>query len=316
GWKHVHADNRLRLPKRKQFGLQIDSDWNRAYLECARILKEAQGSGKRLGVMVSPMLSCEDAFLLATLVLSIDERAELCVGPVPRVGQDRTYPPGKSDGYTIYAEKAPNARGVERVLKSLVAARGNKAHLGSWQDFASSMKAGRLGAAIITGNYPSAWAPQELLDGVRGSGANRALVILLDTLSSTLSDAADVVLPSCTWIEKAGTFENARNMIQAFEQAIPPMEASTAEGQLALDLMAAIAGKLAPMESETLVMNPNKAGQVPDASRVMMALDRVYNAADIRAEMARIDGLGVFVTDVHLPVPETAQEPDMQMVEL
>lgn len=316
GWKHVHADNRLRLPKRKQFGLQIDSDWNRAYLECTRIVKDAQSSGKRLGLMVSPMLSCEDAFLLATLALSIDERAELCVGPVPRMGQDRTYPPGKSDGYTIYAEKAPNARGVERVLKALVAARGNKAHIGSWSDFAASMKAGRLGAAIITGNYPSAWAPQELLDGVRGSGTNRAIVILLDTFSSTLSDAADVVLPSCTWIEKAGTFENARNMIQAFEQAIPPMEASTAEGQIALDLMAAIAGKLAPIESETVVMNPNKPGQVPDASRVMMALDRVYNAADIRAEMARIDGLGVFVTDVHLPVLETAQEPDMQMVEL
>ncbi len=316
GWKHVHAENRLRSPKRKQFGLQIDSDWNRAYLECVRVLKNAQSSGRRLGLLVSPMLSCEDAYLLAALALNLDPKAELCVGPVPRVGQDKTYPPGKSDGYTIYAEKAPNARGVERVLKSLIAARGNTAHLGSWQDFAASLKAGRIGSAIITGNYPSAWAPQELLDGVRGSGTGRAEVILLDTLASTLSDAADVVLPSCTWIEKAGTFENVRNMIQAFEQAIPPMEASKSEAQIALDLAAALAGKVAPIEAETVVMNPAKAGQVPDAARVMMALDRVYNAADVRAEMATVAGLGAFVTDVHMPAPETSQEPDMQMVEL
>src|SRR5262249_15887946 len=62
--KHVHSSKRFVTPLRKQFGVQVESDWNRAYHEAATKLKGAAAGGKRLGLLVSPMLSCEDAFLL------------------------------------------------------------------------------------------------------------------------------------------------------------------------------------------------------------------------------------------------------------
>ena len=59
------------------------------------------------------MLSCEDAYLLAKMILEHEPETMLAVGPVPHEGQDKTFP----GGYTMYAEKAPNARGVKRVLE-------------------------------------------------------------------------------------------------------------------------------------------------------------------------------------------------------
>ena len=129
-------------------------------------------------------------------------------------------------------------------------------------------------------------------------------------------DAADVVLPSSTWLEKAGTFENARNMLQAFEAAIPPVEPSKPEAQIALDLLAVLDGSKAIVEGETLIVSPAKQGQVPGAVRVMSALGEVFNAADTRAAMARIPALALFTTSVALPTLPVEQEPDMQMIEL
>ena len=316
GFKHVHSDQRLLSARRRQFGLQVESDFNRAYRETAAGLKAAAAAGKHAALIVSPMLSCEDAYLLARFVLSVDPAATLALGPVPVVGQDKTFPPGKADGYTVYAEKAPNARGVKRVLESLSRHSGGKARVADWQTVAADAKSGRAGAVVITGNYTSDWAPQPLLDALRSGGPTRPFVVVIDTLSSTLVAEADVVLPSSTWLEKSGTFENARNILQAFEQAIPPIEASKPEAQIALDLEALLRGVGGPIEAETLVISPEKAGQVPDAVRVMSPLGEAYNAAATRAEMARLPGLEMFVTHVTLPALPVEQEADMQVVEI
>jgi len=317
-WKHVHSEQRLRTPRRRQFGAQIECDWNRAYREAAEALEFARAGNHHLALCISPMLPCEEAWLLAKLALSIDERAIITIGPVPRSGQDKVFPANKPDGYKTYAEKAPNARGVKRVLDAI--AKSSKAQVSDWAGFINTLRSGKVGALLLTGNYPSDWAPQDLLDAVAHlssatSKGPRATTILLDTLASRLADAADVVLPSSTWLEKSGTFENAAGLLQAFEQAIPPIEASKPEGQIALDLRAMLAGAHATVGSETMVINPSKAGQVPDAVRVMTPVGALYNAADVRSEMPQA-GLGAFGTDVALPTLPVEHEADMQLVEL
>jgi NADH-quinone oxidoreductase subunit G len=316
GWKHVHSENRLHTPRRTQFGLPIDTDWSRALREAAAALKST--GNRHVGLLVSPMLSCEDAYLLARLALTADPKATLAVGPVPTSGKDKTFPPNNPGGYTIYAEKAPNARGVKRVLEA-VAKQSGKAQLVDLPRFTQMLKSGQLSAAIITGNYPSEWAPTDLLDAVRqpgvGGGA-KPTVIVIDTLASQLSAAADILLPSSTWLEKAGTFENAKNMLQAFEAAIPPVESSKPEAQIALDLMAVLGGAPALIDAETIVINPAKAGQVPDATRILDPVSQLYNAPDTRAEMATLPGLESFATGVATPTLPARQQPDMQMVEL
>ena len=312
--KHVHSEKRIVSPLRRQFGVQVESDWNRAYHEVANGLTAAVAASKHLGVLISPMLSCEDAYSLAKLALSIDPRATLALGPVPISGKDKTFPPADPNGYKVYAEKAPNARGVKCVIDAMTSA--GKGMAADIHQFIAALRSGQIGAAIITGNYPSDWATADLLNACRGSGAAKPFVVLLDTLASPLTDAADVVLPSCTWLEKAGTFENARNMLQAFEQAIPPTEPSKPEAQIALDLLAILAGSATIVEPETIIINPGKAGQVPDSVRVMSALGELFNASHTRVEMSRHAGLGAFATDVSMPALPMEQQPDMQMVEL
>jgi NADH-quinone oxidoreductase subunit G len=310
-WKHVHSDTRIRSPRRTQFGSQVEADWSRALRDAAAALK----SSKHVGILISPMLSCEDAYHLARLALAADPKATLAIGPVLTSGQDKTFPASDPNGYKIYAEKAPNARGIRRILAALIASTGNQAELADTADFARSLKSGRFSAAIITGNYPSAWAPTDLLDAAR-SVAGKTTVIVLDTLTSPITDAADILLPASTWLEKTGTFENAKNLLQAFEAAIPPVEPSKSEAQIALDLLAVMNGAPAIVEGETFVINPGKLGQVPDAVRILDAVGQLFNAASTRAEMSRTPGLELFATTVATPTVAIEQTSDMQMVEL
>ncbi len=324
GWKHVHSEDRLLTPFRRQFGVQVQSDWMRAYRDALTGLNAATSKGGRLGVMISPMLSCEDAYLLGRLALAIDSRAVLAVGPVPKSGIDKIYPAGAKDGdpkaFKLYAEKAPNARGVHRVLEALMqvsagpsGAKGRAGTLVPWESFVTQLKSGAISGAIITGNYPSDWITDDLFRACEGR-----FIVTVDTLASRLTVRADVVLPGATWTEKAGTFQNAGDILQAFEQAIPTLGMCKSEGQIALDMMAIARGVGAPVEeSETFVMNPEKPGQVPGGAHVATPVGRLFNAADVRNDLAAMGAsVSGFTTDVSMPTHEAAQVADMVTVEL
>lgn len=307
GWKHVHSEDRLSSPLRRQFGVQVESDWNRAYDDAAEGIAKAVVGGGKLGVLISPMLSCEDAYQLAMCALQMDARAVLALGPVPMTGSDKSFP----GGYTIHAEKCPNRRGVQRVIDAVVAA--NPRSTGAkFDEFTRALHGGQINAAIITGNYPTDWSTDALLRAMTGK-----FCVVADTLAGPLTRAADVVLPASTWLEKAGTFENAKGILQAFEQAIPPVGFSKGEGQIALDLAAVARGVKNQVRSEEVVINPAKAGQVPGATEVPTPVIEWFNAGNTRHEMGtKFPALSVFTTDVQMPVMEIAQKPEMEVVEL
>lgn len=296
GYKFVHSESRLRSPMHLKYGKRAECDSGRAYNEIAQRLGEVKAQGKRTLLIVSPMLACEEAFLLARMALAADPGAIFALGPVPRMGEDKAFP----GGYTVYAEKAPNARGVRRVLEAVAredgASDGKVRSHEEVMGWLGSPGARELGAMIVTGNYPSDWVTGELAAAVRGAQHAGAFIVVIDTLPTALSATADVLLPGSSWAEKAGTFENARGMLQPFEQAIPPIEFSKPEGQIALDLIAEIT-----------------TGSSAGAAR--------YNAAEVRRTMGdRARGgasaLGVFVTDVRMPAYTVKQEADMEIVEL
>jgi len=99
-----------------------------------------------------------------------------------------------------------------------------------------------------------------------------------------------VLLPSATWCEKAGTFENWRGMLQAFEAATPVHEGARPEAQIALDLLRA------------------------DGRADVPAL---FNAADTRRHAAgSLPELSPLVSDVRTPSVSVEQNADMEVVEL
>ena len=276
GWKFVHSQHRITLPRlqgRGEFKPDKARDaWFAAYGAIKSRLDGIQDRGGRIAALISPMLSCEDAYLLARAILTIDESAVFGIGPVPVDGEDKEFP----GGFTVRAEKAPNARGVRRVLNKVVA---------NVHDFDSFTKEiGSANALFITGNYPSEWVTAGLTDNI----ADDAFVVLIDTLQSDFAARANIVLPAATWAEKAGTFENDKNRLQAFEQAIEPVDFCKSESQIAIDLMAIYAG-------ESTIR---------------------FNAANVRQQMADQHGLIVFANDVEVPQTATHVDSDMQMVEL
>jgi NADH-quinone oxidoreductase subunit G len=306
GYRFVHSESRLRSPVHTRFGKRVECDFGRAYNEIAAGLKrrcasEPRPSGSahsRLLVVVSPMLPCEEAFLLARAAMAFDRNPVFAVGPVPRHGEDKTFP----GGYTVHAEKAPNARGVRRVLEAIAREhRVSDSKVRSFEEvegWLASPAAREIGAIILTGNYPSEWVTEGFAKSLsRARNASEGpFVVLIDTLPNRLSELADIVLPGATWAEKAGTFENAKGLLQAFEQAIPVIEGGRSEGRIALDLLAEAAS-----------------GSQADAQR--------YSAAETRRTMADrarggAEALRVFLTDVRVPTGHAKQEADMEVVEL
>jgi NADH-quinone oxidoreductase subunit G len=280
GWKFVHSESRITMPAIKGKpafdALKPMEAWRDATAAVESAMKALTASKKNLALLVSPMLSCEDAYHLARYALKVDPEAMLAIGPVPFLGEDKTFP----GGFTIRAEKAPNARGVRRVLEALA---GGKP-VANAQGFESALASGKFAAAIVTGNYPSDWVTPSLLKALSGL----TTVVAIDTLANAITAMASVVLPGAVWIEKSGSFENANSRLQAFEKAIDPIEHAKSEAQIALNLLGARIGK-------------------PAAD---------YCPATTRSEMSKVAGLDSMSNALHAPEHSETVESDMQMVEL
>jgi len=275
GWKFVHREDRLHIPSVKGRAAwtaeQAAAAWTTAIERVNELVENAAGRKGRPALLVSPMLSCEDAFWLSRWIRSIAPSALLGIGAVPRHGEDRSFP----GGFTISAEKAPNARGVRRVLE---AAGGEVL---DFDPFVAALRGGSVTAAVITGNYPSEWVTPALAQALEA-----VPFALIDTLPTTLLERAEAALPGAAWVEKEGCFENAKGRLQAFDRAITPPDFARAEAQIALDLMAQLAG----------------------------AIPTAYSAASTRREMAS-SGLAGFAGVHQAPAAEHA-ESDMIYTEL
>jgi anaerobic selenocysteine-containing dehydrogenase len=185
-------------------------------------------------------------------------------------------------------------------------------HVATYEAFLGMLRSGNVGAVILTGNYPSTWATDDFVKALAGK-----FVAVIDTLSSSLTELADVVIPGATWVEKAGTFENVKGMLQAFEQAIPVIELAKPEGQIALDMMAVLDGRAATEEVVSPVVVQSTLAQVASGAQVLKPLGRAFNAANVRQEMAAAAAtLGVFVTEVSRPAADAARVSDIEVVDL
>jgi len=311
GWKFIHSDERLAEPRRLQYGEQVGTSFSAAYDEIDERLAAARSAGSKVAALVSPMLSCEEAYLMGRWVRAASgegTKVILGVGPVPVSGEDKTFPPGACptdrNAFTIRAEKAPNARGVRRVLSAiggvgafegdpaagtqrLAAGTSRRASepLLEFAQWLAAIKDAEI--VILTGNYPSEWVTKDLTKAL-----SRKFIVLIDTLPNELTGKANVLLPGATWAEKSGTFENHLGLLQTFEQAVAPVEGSRSEGQIFTDLLA----------------RRTASGNGHGSPR--------FDAAAVRRGMAESLGLMEFVREVQSPAAGSFIESDMELVEL
>jgi NADH-quinone oxidoreductase subunit G len=224
-FKPVHDTKRLKAARRIQYGSQVDTQYSTAIAEAdeglKRVVKES-GPGSLYAVL-SPMMACEEVFLLGTYLRSIDPQALLILGPVPTTGQNEVFKnslTGKTT-FTIQAEKVPNAAGVRRVIEELG---GPTAKL---EELATNNK---LKAGWIVGGYLSNWVTDALK-------LPKGFKVVQDIFASSLADKADILLPSAAWAEKDGSWENFAGKIQPFLAAIAPPEGARREGDVYYKLL-------------------------------------------------------------------------------
>src|SRR5205807_9308386 len=110
--------------------------------------------GAAVAGVLSPFLTCEEAYLLAKYLKGLSGQVRLALGPVPVVGEDDTYPkdrrgrPVQPVKFTIRAEKCPNRRGVEEVLRHF------QGEVIGFDEVVRSAEAGHVQAAYLAAGYP------------------------------------------------------------------------------------------------------------------------------------------------------------------
>jgi len=226
GFKYVHDKKRIRSPLVRRGFETLTPNWE-DIPEIVRFRLEEHVREKgaaKVAAVLSPFMACEEAWLLARYIREVAPQAALAMGPVPMEGEDHLFPVGaKGDAvrFTILKEKCPNRRGVEMVLQ---AAGGTTL---SSEQFIERSGKGDFSAAWIAGGYPKPWVDKNMAKIV----ANFELLIVQDLFENELMAGAAIVLPSCAWVEREGSFVNAAGLIQSFERAINPPDTARRDGQ-------------------------------------------------------------------------------------
>lgn len=223
-FKIVNDEKRLFGALRTQYGTQVDAPFWDAVTQADTDLKQKHkenGDGSLFAIL-SPMLATEEAYLLATYVRSIDPTATLVLGPVPKAESDEVFKHyiTKQETFRIQAEKVPNRAGVQRVIEKL----GGSSM--DWATFGTGSHAG-LKAGWVTGGYHSHWTGTDMPATLK-----KAFKVVQDLLPSSLTGSADILLPSAAWVEKDGSWENYKGVVQAFAKAFSPRDGAVAEGEV------------------------------------------------------------------------------------
>jgi NADH-quinone oxidoreductase subunit G len=237
GYHYVNSAARLLRPMARRDGRLTPVPWPEVVREIREGFRAAaaKDAGQVVGVL-APFLTCEEAYLIARFLKGLSPQVRLALGPVPVVGEDDTYPkdrrgrPVQPVKFTIRAEKCPNRKGVEAVLRHF------QGVVLSFDDVARDAGAGRVQALYLAAGYPprpGGW----INEGQAGLLKKVPLVVCQDLLPSPVSEFARYVLPAASFAEKEGTFVNHAGLAQALHWGVTPAGEGRTDGQVFLDLL-------------------------------------------------------------------------------
>ncbi len=232
GWKYALSDERITTPRLRRGSSTKTPKWE----DVSEILQyrfsqhvDEHGSGGMV-VVLSPMMSCEEAWLLLSFMLKVGPNVTAVIGPILSVGEDQAFPAGSTGDETkfiIRSEKAPNRRGLEMIIDQA------GCETLSFDEFVESVGDGEVSAAWIVGGYPEkTWVPKALEKAV----GKLELLVAQDLFETKLTAAAAVTLPACAFTERAGCFVNHAGLIQPFESAVAPPNGCHRDGQYLYEL--------------------------------------------------------------------------------
>jgi NADH-quinone oxidoreductase subunit G len=232
GWKYMHSEERITMPEQRRDGKIVSRDWDVVLPDARRALVDAAKSGKRIAAVLSPWMTVEEAYLLASYLKSLSAEVALAMGPVRLVGEDDKYPKdvhGRSVEpvkFTIRAEKSPNKRGVEAVLRHFA---GDVQPMG---DVLGQAAAGDFAAMYLVGGDPHGWIKDAQAAALEKVGT----VIVQDILPSAASRRATYVLAGGSFAERDGIFVNHAGLAQEIHRSIRSPGEAKPDGRILWDL--------------------------------------------------------------------------------
>jgi NADH-quinone oxidoreductase subunit G len=200
-FKFINDPARLTSPSVKSavYGERVNLTWLEATRQITGKLKAA---GNIAGI-ASGRATTEELFLFKKLV------GEL-VDIVPHTGE--------ADGKLLQADRNPNTAGAKLAGCAT----------GKLPEIIEGIKAGKIKTLIVLGED----LDEELAKKLE-------LLVVIDTLPTKATEHAHFVLPGTTFAEKRGTFINAKNRLQRFHAAIPPVGIARPEWQTLTALLGA-----------------------------------------------------------------------------
>jgi NADH-quinone oxidoreductase subunit G len=237
GFHYVNSAERFRRPMVRRQSALAPAAWPEAVQSLRQELARTatQNAAAVVGVL-SPFLTCEEAYLLATYLKGLSSQVTLALGPVPVVGVDDTFPknsrgePVQPVKFTIRAEKCPNRRGVEEVLRKF------QGEVVGFDRVVAGAEEGRFHAIYLAAGYPP--RPGGWISAPQAASLGKAqLFVVHDLLPSPASEVATHVIPAAEWAEKDGTFVNHAGLAQAIRRAVIPAGDCRTDGQVFLDLL-------------------------------------------------------------------------------
>jgi NADH-quinone oxidoreductase subunit G len=249
-YKAVRAEGRLaevRIRPGETAGAGLDA----AVRAAAELFK---GSAGAIAIVGSGRSSVEEQYLTRKLAAALNAPASL-VGRV-----------GKGDGILVSADRNPNVRGA--LVTGLVASLPAK----SLGELGAAIDGGRIKAVVSIG--------EDLAEaGLTDAQLARVSIVYLGTHRNRTSDAANIVVPTLSVFEKAGTFVNQQFRIQKFSPAVPGPAGATDDLAVLARLAGAAGGQggrsggLAEVWSELSAAVPALAGvsyaSIPDTGLLL-----------------------------------------------
>jgi len=213
GYHHVHSEARQTGLRKREHGVHANIEW----AALPGDLDVRLSAAGRLAAVLSPHLTVEEAYLLARYIRGFDPAAVLGLGPVPVVGADETF----KSGFTIRAEKCPNRRGVEEILKHF------GGHL-TFDAFLAELDRGEIRGAWVTGGYKTDWIDAATAERF----ATLDVLVVQDLFLSPLWDIATFQVPAGSFAERDGSYVNHADRLQRAAWAVRPPTGAWVEGPL------------------------------------------------------------------------------------
>jgi NADH-quinone oxidoreductase subunit G len=212
GYHWIEGPGRLRQPVVRERGLGRAVPWTDAIAAVADRLRTASNGSTR--VLASAHASHEELFMLSEFARGLG-------APLAVTWDTEAKEQPAHTTFRVPAQNAPNVAGA-RQQGLLPAGTGEHDEPADVSALASDVRQGRVGTLYVLDPGPEGslgdvgWILE-----ARQSGALPGL-IYQGVVDSPLAQAADVVLPGASFMEKEASYTNDQGRLQATSMALPP----------------------------------------------------------------------------------------------